>query len=191
MLDPVPDAVFAVVPAPWGPLHVAATDRGVVAVESLTTSETFVARLAVRLDAEIRSTGSGPAAALAATAAEQLTEYLAGGRKIFELPIDIEMRPAWDRSVLHGVRGVPWGFVTSYGRVARRIGRPGAARAVGGAIGRNPLGILIPCHRVVAVDGSLGGYGGEWFGSREASLEIKRELLRLERVQLPAASLLD
>jgi methylated-DNA-[protein]-cysteine S-methyltransferase len=81
--------------------------------------------------------------------------------------------------------------VTSYGRVARRIGRPGAARAVGGAVGRNPIGIVIPCHRVVAGDGSIGGYGGDWWGSREALLEVKRELLRLEGVDLPATRLFD
>jgi methylated-DNA-[protein]-cysteine S-methyltransferase len=81
--------------------------------------------------------------------------------------------------------------VTSYGRVARRIGRAGAARAVGGAVGRNPIGLLIPCHRVIAGDGSLGGYGGAWFGTREALLEVKRTLLELEGVALPARRLFD
>jgi methylated-DNA-[protein]-cysteine S-methyltransferase len=81
---------------------------------------------------------------------------------------------------------VPYGQVTSYGRLAREIGRPGAARAVGGAVGRNPIGLAIPCHRVIAADGSLGGYGGDWWGTREQLLEIKRELLEREGVTLPA-----
>jgi methylated-DNA-[protein]-cysteine S-methyltransferase len=84
------------------------------------------------------------------------------------------------------VRGIGWGEVTSYGRVARAIGRPGAARAAGGAIGRNPIGLAIPCHRVIAGDGTIGGYGGEWFGSRETLLEIKRELLAREGIRMPA-----
>ena len=93
--------------------------------------------------------------------------------------------------MLGGVRRVGWGEATSYGRVARAIGRRGAARAVGGAVGRNPIGLAIPCHRVLAGDGSIGGYGGDWFGSREELLEIKRELLAREGISLPAAHLRD
>lgn len=70
--------------------------------------------------------------------------------------------------------------MTSYGRLARWIGRPGAARAVGGAVGRNPIGLIVPCHRVIAGDGSIGGYGGSWLGDRDALLAIKRRLLALE-----------
>jgi methylated-DNA-[protein]-cysteine S-methyltransferase len=67
------------------------------------------------------------------------------------------------------------------------IGRAGAARAVGGAVGRNPIGIVIPCHRVIAGDGTLGGYGGGWWGGRQAGLELKRELLAREGVHLRAS----
>jgi methylated-DNA-[protein]-cysteine S-methyltransferase len=67
------------------------------------------------------------------------------------------------------------------------IGRRGAARAAGGAVGRNPIALLVPCHRVIAGDGSLGGYGGDWYGTREQSLAIKRELLEREGVALPAS----
>jgi O-6-methylguanine DNA methyltransferase len=101
------------------------------------------------------------------------------------------MRSDWDRAVLGRVREIGWGAATSYGRVARAIGRRGAARAVGGAVGRNPIGLAIPCHRVLAGDGSIGGYGGDWFGSREELLEIKRELLALEGIALPASHLVD
>ena len=87
--------------------------------------------------------------------------------------------------------GLGWGEVTSYGRLARSIGRRGAARAVGGSVGRNPIGLAIPCHRVIAGDGTIGGYGGDWFGSREALLSIKRELLAREGVGLPVRSVRD
>jgi methylated-DNA-[protein]-cysteine S-methyltransferase len=190
-MEAMPDAVYTVIRAPWGPLHVAATERGVVAVETLATTHDFVERLERRISGSVTTGGSPAARNLLDRAAGQLSEYLEGRRLVFELPLDLVGRPAWDRDVLAGVQAVPWGAVTSYGRVARRVGRPGAARAVGGAVGRNPVGIVVPCHRVVAGDGSLGGYGGDWFGSRERLLEIKRELLRLEGVDLPARALFD
>ena len=187
----VPDAAYAVVPAPWGAVHAAATERGIVAVESLATTASFVRRLAARLHGRVRPGGTGSAAAIVERTAQTLAEYLAGHAVPWDQPLDLADRPAWDRAVLDSVRTVPWGSVTSYGRVARRIGRPGAARAVGGAIGRNPIGIVVPCHRVVSGDGTLGGYGGDAYGERDVFLDIKRELLRLERVTLPAASLVD
>jgi methylated-DNA-[protein]-cysteine S-methyltransferase len=182
------DAAYALVPAPWGPVHVAATARAVTAVEQLVPTADFTDRLATRLGGYVRPAGegSGPAGRLAEEAAEQLSAYLAGERRSWELPLAIDRPRAWDREVLGGVQGVGWGEVTSYGRLARRIGRPGAARAVGGAVGRNPVAILVPCHRVIAGDGSIGGYGGDWWGSREQLLEIKQELLRLEGIELPA-----
>jgi methylated-DNA-[protein]-cysteine S-methyltransferase len=185
---------YGLVDAPWGPVHVATTTRAVVAVSHLVPTDGFLDGLRRRWGGEIRPAGPGadPAATrLAQAAMEALATYLAGERRAFELPIDLGHRPAWDVAVLDGVRQVPWGHVTSYGRVARRIGRPGAARAVGGAVGRNPVGILVPCHRVVAGDGTIGGYGGDWWGSRDALLEIKRELLRLEGVTIPARELFD
>ncbi len=93
--------------------------------------------------------------------------------------------------MLAGVRTLGWGEVTSYGRLARSIGRRGAARAVGGSVGRNPIGLAIPCHRVIAGDGTIGGYGGDWFGSRDDLLAIKRELLEREGVHLPTRALRD
>ena len=94
------------------------------------------------------------------------------------VPFDLADRPAWDRHVLEAVAGVPWGSTVSYGEIARRVGAPRAARAVGGAVGRNPIGLLIPCHRVIAADGTIGGYGGDAWGSREDRLEIKRCVAR-------------
>jgi O-6-methylguanine DNA methyltransferase len=134
-----------------------------------------------------RSGGTGSASAFRDRAVAAVAAYFDGRPEaLTELPLDLDGRPDWDLAVLGGVRRVPYGQVTSYGRLAREIGRPGAARAVGGAVGRNPVGLAIPCHRVIAADGSLGGYGGDWWGTREQLLEIKRELLAREGVTLPA-----
>ena len=71
---------------------------------------------------------------------------------------------------------------------AGSLAKSSASRAVGSAVGRNPIGLLVPCHRVIAGDGTIGGYGGSWWGGREELLAIKRELLALEGVRLPATS---
>lgn len=172
---------IAVVEAPWGPIHLAADADGLVALEVLTTRGAFVGSVARRLgEAPARSVGSAVARRLAA-AVEAVEAHLAGGRgAMATLPYTLRGLTAWDRLVLETVRRIPWGEVASYGGLAREIGRPGAARAVGGAVGRNPIGLVIPCHRVIAGDGSLGGYGGSWFGDREVLLTIKRRLLDLE-----------
>jgi len=106
-----------------------------------------------------------------ARAARQLREYLAGERRDF----DLELEPAgtpFQREVWEVLKTIPYGETISYGELARRVGRPGAARAAGLANGRNPISIVVPCHRVVGADGTLTGYGG--------GLERKRELLALE-----------
>lgn len=172
---------IAVVEAPWGPIHLAADADGLVALEVLTTRPAFVGSVERRLgEAPARSVGSAVARRLAA-AVEAVEAHLAGQRTAMAgLPYTLRGLTAWDRLVLEAVRRIPWGEVASYGGLAREIGRPGAARAVGGAVGRNPIGLVIPCHRVIAGDGSLGGYGGSWLGEREVLLAIKRRLLALE-----------
>ena len=173
----------AAIAAPWGPIHVATSPLGVLSISVLTPLEPFVTD-AVRRSGLDRVSGTSRLLDRTVAAVEA---FLAGEPAPFDgLPLDLEDRRAWDRAVFDGVRGLHRGQVTSYGRLARRIGRPGAARAVGGAVGRNPIGLAIPCHRVIAGDGSIGGYGGDWFGSREALLEIKRELLAREGIELPA-----
>jgi len=180
---------------PWGPIHIAATDRGVVAVEWLTTEDAFDAGLSRRLATPSARAAEAPARAAitddenaryghidAAVAA--LEGLLAGNPAPGGLRFDLADRPAWDRRVLEAVARVPWGTTVSYGEIARRVGAPRAARAVGGAVGRNPISLLIPCHRVIAADGSLGGYGGDAMGSREDRLEMKRELLSREGVAI-------
>ena len=167
---------------PWGPIRVATTPRGVIALAILSPLEPFVAE-AARRSGLGRETGTSPLLDRAVAAIER---FFAGDAAAFHgLPLELDDRPEWDRRVLGGVRQLRRGEVTSYGRLARRIGRPGAARAVGGAIGRNPIGLAIPCHRVIAGDGSIGGYGGDWFGNRELLLEIKRDLLAREEIELP------
>jgi len=185
-----PDAVVvAPMAAPWGPVHVAVTRAGVAAVELMTTEDAFVDGLARRLRRPVRR----------ATPADLATEPLAtivaaigaspdsrpDPARLNAIPLDLGDRPAWDREVLAAVRAIPRGETRSYGDIARAIGRPGAARAVGGAVGRNPVAFLVPCHRVVAADGTLGGYGGGWWGDHERLLQLKAELLAGEGIELP------
>jgi methylated-DNA-[protein]-cysteine S-methyltransferase len=179
----------AAVEAPWGPILVAAGDDAVVGLAVLSPPGPFVDDVVRRTGRELVRGGVSPLLDRAIAAIEA---FLSGRpASLAELPLDLADRGPWDRAVFGGVRAIGWGEVTSYGRLARAIGRRGAARAVGGAVGRNPIGLAIPCHRVIAGDGSIGGYGGDWFGSRESLLEIKRELLALEGVTLPARELRD
>jgi methylated-DNA-[protein]-cysteine S-methyltransferase len=179
-----------VLSSPFGPVHVAVDARAVVALELMTTTDAFRMSVARRTGSEVTDGASVPAGQrrLLVLVERQVDEYLEGRRRSFDLPLELSRLGAWDRRVLAGVRRVPYGEVTSYGRLARAIGARGAARAVGGAVGRNPIGLLVPCHRVIAGDGSLGGYGGSWAGTQEASLALKRSLLRTEGVELPARS---
>jgi methylated-DNA-[protein]-cysteine S-methyltransferase len=105
-------------------------------------------------------------------AADQLEDYFAGRRTVFDVPVAFAGTPFQNR-VWAALREIPFGETLSYGELAERVGRPGAARAVGLANGRNPIGIVVPCHRVVGGGGSLTGYGG--------GLARKRYLLDLER----------
>lgn len=108
----------------------------------------------------------------------QLRQYFLGRRWRFDLPIDLSSLTPFQREVLAVTSRIPKGKVWSYRQVAQAMGRPKASRAVGQALGRNPIPIVIPCHRVIASDGSLGGYCGS------AGLDIKRWLLRHEGVRL-------
>jgi O-6-methylguanine DNA methyltransferase len=103
----------------------------------------------------------------------ELAEYLAGQRAFFSVPVDLSQVPAFQRNVLEMAGRIPFGEVRAYAWVAEAIGHPRAVRAVGTALGRNPVPLIMPCHRVLRSDGSLGGY---LFG-----LDVKRRLLELER----------
>lgn len=165
----------------------ATTPRGIVAIDVLAPSEEFQAALERRIGPSEPGSGRDGDAAQAhlERGVAALREFLEGRRDAFAaLPLDLADRPSWDRLVLGAVREIPWGSTASYGSVAAAIGRRGAARAVGGAVGRNPISLAIPCHRVIAGDGSLGGYGGGWWGSRELRLGLKRDLLEREGVRV-------
>jgi methylated-DNA-[protein]-cysteine S-methyltransferase len=174
------------IPGPWGPVHVAATARGVVAVEWLVDGERFDAGLRHRLGQTVEAASEAHAndARLGhlRVASDALETLLDGRPPAILPPFDLADRPVWDRRVLLEVARIRWGETASYGEIARRIGAAGAARAVGGALGRNPISLLIPCHRVIAADGTLGGYGGDGWGSRDERLAIKRELLGWEGI---------
>jgi len=109
-------------------------------------------------------------------AAGQLQEYFAGVRREFDLPL-APAGTAFQRSVWAALREIPWGETRSYSEIASAIGHPRACRAVGQANHRNPILILIPCHRVIGRDGSLTGYG--------AGIGMKRSLLELEGIPIP------
>ena len=105
-------------------------------------------------------------------ARDQLEAYFAGTLEDFGLPLSPQVGSPFERAVWEALARIPYGTTTSYGELADRIGHPGKARAVGWANGRNPLPVVVPCHRVIGADGKLVGYGG--------GLAVKEQLLRLE-----------
>ena len=107
-------------------------------------------------------------------AVAQLAEYFAGQRTRFDLPLDLQGGTAFQKAVWTALLGIPAGQTVSYGAISQRIGKPAAVRAVGAAVGRNPVSVVVPCHRVLGGDGALTGYAG--------GLERKTALLRLEGV---------
>lgn len=180
--------VGTVITASWGPIYLSATEVGVVAVDLMASESDFRVGVERRLGRQMtwaRSPESGAQRSPGEThlwlAASALAAALTGeDADLISLSLDLADRPDWDRAVLAAVRAIPRGETKSYGEIARTIGRNGAARAVGGAVGRNPIGFIIPCHRVIAGDGTLGGYGGGWWGDRARMLDLKAELLLRE-----------
>ncbi len=154
---------------PVGDLFVAVSDAGVLTIEFTFSEAAFVRRLRAR-------TGATPLRSRAHTrlAARELREFLRGRRARFDLALDLRLMRPFQRQVLLAAAEVPRGNVTTYAELAHRIGRPRAARAVGQALARNPLPIILPCHRVLASDGSLGGY------SAPDGVRTKARLLGLE-----------
>lgn len=120
-----------------------------------------------------------PGHALLQDAAGQLQDYLAGRRTGFDLPLDLSRGTPFQQAVWRALLAIPRGGTHSYGALGLALGRPAAMRAVGAAVGRNPVSVIVPCHRVIGADGSLTGYAG--------GLERKRALLTLEGVALPPA----
>lgn len=124
-----------------------------------------------------RSTGQPAAEAILDDAERQLGEYFAGTRTTFDVALDLT-GTEFQRAAWHALTRIPYGTTVSYAEQAAMVGSPRATRAIGSANGRNPIPIIVPCHRVIASDGSLGGYA--------LGLEMKRALLALERVSVAA-----
>lgn len=121
----------------------------------LTEADGALIRLAFTPDAPLLA----PSTALLRRAVRELEEYFAGSRRAFTLPMNPQ-GTAFQRAVWQALTAIPYGETLSYARLAARIGHPGACRAVGSAVGRNPLPVLIPCHRVIPQTGGVGGYAG-------------------------------
>ena len=155
--------------SPVGPLFVAVGNQGVVAVEFGTDEGGFVRELEARHGVTtVRSMER------VSQAMSQILQYLSGDRRSFELEVDLSDSTDFQRKVLEAAVEVPPGYVATYGEIAARIGKPKSSRAVGQALARNPIPIVVPCHRVVAADGSMTGYSGA------GGIETKTHLLRLE-----------
>ncbi len=155
--------------SPVGPLLVAVSDQGVVAIDFGTDEDAFVKELEARHGVPAFRSMDRVSGTMS-----QILQYLAGDRKSFDLEIDLRHSTGFQRDVLEAAIAVPPGYVATYGEIAARIGKPQSSRAVGQALARNPIPIVVPCHRVVAADGSLTGYSGA------GGIETKAHLLRLE-----------
>jgi methylated-DNA-[protein]-cysteine S-methyltransferase len=161
------EVAYATMDSPVGTLLVATTDAGVVRIGFAGEVDDVLDDLARRVSPRVlrrpdRLDG----------ARRELDEYFAGRRTEFEMPLDRTLIGPFGRRVLGRTSQIPYGQVAAYTEVARDIGAPRAARAVGNALGANPIPVVIPCHRVVRTGGALGGYGG--------GLPRKRALLELE-----------
>lgn len=157
---------YTAVDSPLGTLWLAATDRGLCRLHIGGDEAGWIKLIAQEM-------GAAPVRddTALAEARRQLGEYFAGSRHSFDLPLDAR-GSLFDRKVWEACSHIPYGQVRAYADLARAIGAARAARAVGSALGRNPLPIIVPCHRVLRTDGSLGGYA--------AGLEAKRTLLSIE-----------
>jgi methylated-DNA-[protein]-cysteine S-methyltransferase len=163
------DVAYDLVDTPLGDLLVAVTDRGLCRIEFDPEPDRDLEPLA--RDFGLRVLRAPKAVD---ESRRELSEYFEGSRTRFELPLDLRVAAEFRLRVMNELARVPYGSVTTYGALAAKAGRPAAARAVGTIMNRNPVPIVLPCHRVVGASGSLVGYGG--------GLERKEQLLRLEGV---------
>jgi methylated-DNA-[protein]-cysteine S-methyltransferase len=160
------DVRYDIVDSPVGALFVAATDRGLARISYFpdgmedVLARTFGPRVLRSPLDDVR---------------RELDEYFEGRRREFDLPLDLRVAPFY-ADVLAELARVPYGKTDTYGALAAKVGRPRAARAVGTVMNRNPIPIVLPCHRIVGASGALTGYAG--------GLEVKRHLLQLEGAML-------
>jgi len=157
---------FEFVQSPMGPVKIIADDKAITQVFFCGKSDEI-------LKFYFRSVPEETGNAITHEAAKQLKEYFDGKRTKFDLPLN-PYGTRFQKEVWKGLRRIPYGKVLTYGELAEKLKNPKACRAVGGANGKNPIGIIIPCHRVIASGGKLGGYTG--------GLEYKEFLLTLEGV---------
>ena len=165
------DVAYDFTDSPVGTLLIATTSRGVCRISFDPDAERELEPLARDFGARVLRTAKP-----LDPVRRELDDYFEHRRDTFDLPVDITPLPDFQRRVLEELALVPYGEVQTYGGLAARVGNPKAARAVGGALNRNPVPIVLPCHRVVGSTGSLVGYAG--------GLERKRALLDLEAGRL-------
>ncbi len=163
------DVAYDLTDSPVGPLLVAVTERGLCRISFDADPDSQLDELARGFGARVLRS-----AAPVDAARRELAEYFEGDRESFDLPVDLRPLRPFQRRVLGELALVPYGRTATYGELATRIGEPRASRAVGGALNRNPIAIVLPCHRVVGAGGRLVGYAG--------GLDRKRALLELEGV---------
>ncbi len=162
----VGEIAWALIDTPLGRLTAAATGRGVVTL-SFEDPAVVGGRLTSRLSPRIRERPDR-----LAQLRRELDEYFTGRRRRFDVPVDLRLVGGFGQAVLQAAAAIPYGQVITYAEVAAAAGRPAAARAAGNALARNPIPIVVPCHRVVRSGGAVGGYAG--------GQEAKERLLRLE-----------
>jgi methylated-DNA-[protein]-cysteine S-methyltransferase len=161
------DVAYDLVESPVGELFVGVSDRGLCVISYEADPDLQVERLARGFGSRVLRSPRP-----IDPTRRQLDEYFAGKRTRFDLDVDLRLARDFGRTVLDELSRVPFGEVTTYGALAARAGKPRAARAVGTIMNRNPVPIVLPCHRVVGANGSLVGYAG--------GLERKQMLLQLE-----------
>lgn len=166
----IPEARYGFMDSPVGDVMVATSDRGVVEVSYLDHTGSYD----TLRELEQRGFLVYERQAQVSSVVDQLRQYFEGARHVFSLPVDLGGVTDFTRSVLERTIHIPYGKVETYGDVASGIGKPKASRAVGNALGRNPVPVIIPCHRVILSSGAMGWYTG--------GPEIKRALLSIEGV---------
>lgn len=155
--------------SPLGPLVLAATERGLSGVWFM--DQRYVPSEALR-----KSWRPNPNNTVLQSATTQLMAYFSGRFRPFDLPLDLSAGTAFQQSVWQALLRIPLGQTLSYGAMAQHINKPSASRAVGAAVGRNPISIVVPCHRVLSAEGQMTGYaGGLW--RKEALLTLEGRLM--------------